>query len=210
MLRLRLAAFIPGDRHESPRDLASPSPCWRPLAVESALAGAVVDQFRGGAFGVAWNAARCRCRGEVSGRSLGPGRAGSPALLRSDPADAAQAAAAAQDARDLLPDGRRRYARQCDRAACADAACAARGRQPQPDDCSAISTPSSATRAAVQSRYTYMLWTRDRPYLVQVGSTNDVDGRPNEVTLHRRRRRRIAHRRRGLGFAPARWRRTVT
>ena len=36
---------------------------------------------------------------------------------------------------------------------------------------------------AVQSRYTYMMWTRDRPYLVQVGSANDADGRPNEVSF---------------------------
>jgi len=37
--------------------------------------------------------------------------------------------------------------------------------------------------AAIQSRFTYMLWTRDRPYVVQVGSTNDADGRPNDVTF---------------------------
>jgi len=37
--------------------------------------------------------------------------------------------------------------------------------------------------AAIQSRYTYMLWTQDRPYVVQVGSTNDTDGRPSEVTF---------------------------
>jgi hypothetical protein len=37
--------------------------------------------------------------------------------------------------------------------------------------------------AAIQSRFTYMLWTRDRPYLVQVGSTNDADGRPSDVTF---------------------------
>jgi hypothetical protein len=38
-------------------------------------------------------------------------------------------------------------------------------------------------QGAVQSRYTYMLWTRDRPYVVQVGSSNDADGRPNEVSF---------------------------
>src|SRR5678809_126920 len=37
--------------------------------------------------------------------------------------------------------------------------------------------------AAIQSRFTYMLWTQDRPYVVQVGSTNDADGRPSEVTF---------------------------
>jgi hypothetical protein len=37
--------------------------------------------------------------------------------------------------------------------------------------------------AAIQSRFTYMLWTTDRPYVVQVGSANDADGRPIEVTF---------------------------
>jgi len=36
---------------------------------------------------------------------------------------------------------------------------------------------------AIQSRFTYMLWTRERPYVVQVGSSNDSDGRPTEVTF---------------------------
>jgi len=36
---------------------------------------------------------------------------------------------------------------------------------------------------AIQSRFTYMLWTRERPFVVQVGSANDSDGRPTEVTF---------------------------
>jgi len=38
-------------------------------------------------------------------------------------------------------------------------------------------------QGSIQSRYTYMLWTRDRPYVVEVGSTNDADGRPSDVTF---------------------------
>lgn len=34
---------------------------------------------------------------------------------------------------------------------------------------------------AVQSRFTYMIWTKDAPILVVVGSTNDSEGRPNTV-----------------------------
>ena len=37
--------------------------------------------------------------------------------------------------------------------------------------------------AAIQSRSTAMLWTKDAPYVVQVASTNDADGRPVEVTF---------------------------
>jgi hypothetical protein len=36
---------------------------------------------------------------------------------------------------------------------------------------------------AIQSRSTAMLWTRDTPYVVQVASANDADGRPVEVTF---------------------------
>lgn len=37
--------------------------------------------------------------------------------------------------------------------------------------------------AAIQSRSTAMLWTRDKPYVVQVSSSNDADGRPQEVSF---------------------------
>jgi len=36
---------------------------------------------------------------------------------------------------------------------------------------------------SIQSRSTAMLWTREKPYVVQVASTNDPDGRPMEVTF---------------------------
>jgi hypothetical protein len=36
---------------------------------------------------------------------------------------------------------------------------------------------------AIQSRFTYMLWTKDSPIVVMVGSANDADGRPNMVAF---------------------------
>jgi hypothetical protein len=36
---------------------------------------------------------------------------------------------------------------------------------------------------SIQSRSTAMLWTRDKPYVVQVASLNDADGRPTAVTF---------------------------
>jgi hypothetical protein len=36
---------------------------------------------------------------------------------------------------------------------------------------------------SIQSRFTYMLWTKDRPFVVQVGSANDSDGAPKDVTF---------------------------
>ena len=35
----------------------------------------------------------------------------------------------------------------------------------------------------IQSAYTYMLWTRDVPYVVQVASANDPNGAPMDVTF---------------------------
>mgnify|MGYP003693596863 CR=1 FL=1 len=50
--------------------------------------------------------------------------------------------------------------------------------------CTATSmTRSGDDQGAIQSRLTYMLWTRERPFVVQVGSANDSDGRPTEVTF---------------------------
>lgn len=37
--------------------------------------------------------------------------------------------------------------------------------------------------AAIQSRSTAMLWTKEAPYIVQVASSNDTDGRPMDVTF---------------------------
>jgi len=56
--------------------------------------------------------------------------------------------------------------------------------------------------AAIQSRSTAMLWTKDAPYVVQVASSNDTDGRPTEVTftvaddanLHTQGAERVSHR----------------
>jgi hypothetical protein len=36
---------------------------------------------------------------------------------------------------------------------------------------------------AIQSRFTYMMWSSDAPFLVQVGSSNDPDGKPVDVTF---------------------------
>ncbi len=153
------------------------------LAVDSAVAGAVVDQFRGGAFGLAWNAGGAAIETRYPGGRWDQDDRRPKALLRGDAAVAAQAAGAAQDARDLLPGGRRTARSRarppassphCPRCSPSSTAAAR---------FSAISTRSSATKGSVQSRFTYMLWTRDRPYLVQVGSTNDADGRPSEVTF---------------------------
>jgi hypothetical protein len=37
--------------------------------------------------------------------------------------------------------------------------------------------------SSIQSRSTAMLWSKDRPYVVQVSSTNDSSGKPLEVTF---------------------------
>ena len=146
------------------------------------MAGAVVDQFRSGTFGLRLERRRRGDRSEVSGRPLGPGRQGRKRYCASDAAVAAQAAGAAQDARDLLPGG-------------ADGTLASATARFDPTLPSLLAVVNRSRtifgdfdsikrdEGSIQSRFTYMLWTRDRPYLVQVGSTNDADGRPSEVTF---------------------------
>lgn len=152
------------------------------LGVDSAVAGAVVDQFKGGAFGLGWSANAAAIEAKYPGG-------------RWD-----------QDAQ-----GRRRYCARSQqtvlklpaphrtRELCfligADGTLASATARFEPTLPSLLAVVNRSRtlfgdfdsikrdEGAVQSRYTYMLWTRDRPYLVQVGSTNDPDGRPNEVSF---------------------------
>jgi len=152
------------------------------LATARALAGPVVDQFRGGAFGLAWNAGSAAIEAKYPGGRW-----------------------------DRDQDGRKRYcaptrqpllklpAQHKTREICfllgtdGTLASATAHLEPTLPALLAIVNRSRTLfgdfdsirrdEGSVQSRFTYMLWTWDRPYLVQVGSTNDADGRPREVTF---------------------------
>jgi hypothetical protein len=152
------------------------------LTVESALAGAVVDQFRGGIFGLSWNAGRPAIEAKYPGG-------------RWDQDDQGRPRYCAKTQQSLLKLPAQHKTREICFLVGADATLASVTARFDPTLPSLLAVVNRSRtmfgdfdsikrdEGSVQSRYTFMMWTRDRPYLVQVGSTNDVDGRPNEVTF---------------------------
>jgi hypothetical protein len=152
------------------------------LTVESAAAGAVVDQFKGGAFGLPWNAGRSAIEAKYSGG-------------RWDQDDQGRQRYCAKTQQSLLKLPAQYKTRELCFLVGADGTLASATARFEPTLPSLLAVVNRSRtifgdfdsikrdEGSVQSRYTYMMWTRDRPYLVQVGSTNDADGRPNEVTF---------------------------
>jgi hypothetical protein len=152
------------------------------FVVHAANAGAVGEQFRGGAFGLPWNAGKAAIESHYPGGKWDQNERGfdrycvpSRQTLLKLPAQyqtqtlcfliGADSTLAAVTARmdPTLP---------------ALLAVVNRSRT--------IFGDFDAVRrdvGAIQSRQTNMLWTKDVPLIVQVGSANDADGRPNEVTF---------------------------
>ena len=152
------------------------------LAVDNAVAGAVIEQFRGGVFGLPWSAGRASIEAKYPGGNWDQDEHGRQRYC-----------AKSQQSLLKLP-AQHRTRELCFLIGGDDTLASATARfEPTLPSLLAIVNRSRTIfgdfdsikrdEAAVQSRYTYMMWTRDRPYLVQVGSTNDADGRPNEVTF---------------------------
>ena len=152
------------------------------LASESAVAGAVVDQFRGGVFGLPWSAGRAAIEAKHPGG-------------RWDQDDPGRPRYCARSQQTLLKLAAQYRTREICFLLGSDATLASATAKFEPSLPALLAIVNRSRtvfgdfdsikrdEGAVQSRYTYMLWTRDRPYLVQVGSTNDADGRPAEVTF---------------------------
>lgn len=152
------------------------------LYAVAATAGPVADHFRAGAFGVPWNAGKATIEGKYPGG-------------RWDQDDAGVDRYCAPSRQTLLglPDQHR-----------TKELCFTMGRDGTLGTATAKMDPSlpsllavvnrSRTRfgdfdavkrdeGAIQSRYTYMMWTRDAPYVVIVGSSNDERGAPDMVAF---------------------------
>jgi hypothetical protein len=152
------------------------------LTVESAVAGAVVDQFRGGIFGLPWNAGRPAIEAKYPGG-------------RWDQDDQGRPRYCAKTQQSLLKLPAQHKTREICFLVGADATLASVTARFEPTLPSLLAVVNRSRtmfgdfdsikrdEGSLQSRYTFMMWTRDRPYLVQVGSINDVNGRPNEVTF---------------------------
>jgi hypothetical protein len=152
------------------------------LLAGTAGAGAVGDQFRSGAFGLPWNASSAAIETKYP-----RGRWDQDANGRK------RYCAASQQSLLKLP------AQHKTRELCfllgSDGTLASATARLDPSLPSLLAVVNRSRtmfgdfdsirrdEGSIQSRYTYMLWTRDRPYLVQVGSSNDADGRPNEVSF---------------------------
>ncbi len=152
------------------------------LLAGTAGAGAVGDQFRSGAFGLPWNASSAAIEAKYPGGRWGQDANGHKRYC-----------AASQQSLLKLP------AQHKTRQLCfligSDGTLASATASLDPSLPSLLAVVNRSRtmfgdfdsirrdEGSIQSRYTYMLWTRDRPYLVQVGSSNDADGRPNEVSF---------------------------
>jgi hypothetical protein len=152
------------------------------FAVGSAVAGAVVDQFKGGVFGLGWSASAAAIEAKYPGGRWDQDEQGHRRYC-----------ARSQQAVLKLPAPHR--TRELCFLIGADGTLASATARFEPTLPSLLAVVNRSRtlfgdfdsikrdEGAVQSRYTYMLWTRDRPFLVQVGSTNDADGRPNDVSF---------------------------
>jgi hypothetical protein len=147
-----------------------------------ASAGSVADQYRGGAFGLPWNASKSTIQAKYPGgtwdkdasgidRYCAPSRQpllGLPAphqtrelcfLIGSDGTMASATARMDPTLPALLAIVNRSRTRFGDFDA------------------------MKRDREAIQSRFSYMMWTKDSPIIVMVGSENDADGRPSQVAF---------------------------
>jgi len=151
------------------------------LTAMQSNAGAVTDLYRGGAFGLAWNANKDAIQAKYAGGKWD-----------TDANGHARYCASSRQALLKLP------AQHQSRELCfligsdGTLASATAVMDPSLPSLLAIVNRCRTTFGdfdsvvrddrAIQSRSTAMLWTSDRPYVVRVESENDADGRPVVVT----------------------------
>jgi len=152
------------------------------LAASIAVAGPVGDQYRSGAFGLPWNASKSAIEAKYPGGSW-----------TEDAEGRAEYCVASRQTLLKLP-AQHQTKQLCflmgsdgtlgsvtahmDASLPSLLAVVNRSRTTFGDFDSVRRDDSS-----IQARSTAMLWTRDAPYVVQVASSNDADGRPLEVTF---------------------------
>ena len=147
-----------------------------------AAAGSVADQYRGGAFGLQWNASKSAIQAKYPGGTWDKDEAGSERYCA--PSRQGLLGLPAQhQTRELCfligNDGTMASATaRMDATLPALLAIVNRSRT-RFGDFDAM----KRDREAIQSRYSYMMWTKDAPIIVMVGSQNDTDGRPREVAF---------------------------
>ncbi len=170
-------------------------------AASVAVAGPVSDQFRSGIFGLPWNAGKAAIEAKYPGG----------AWDQDDQGRARYCSASQQPLLKLPPQHQTRELCFLIGSDGTLASATARMDASLPALLAIVNRSRTIfgdfdsvrrDEAAIQSRSTAMLWTREAPYVVQVSSANDNDGRPMEVTftvadeasIHTSGSERVSHR----------------
>jgi hypothetical protein len=152
------------------------------LCAAAAHAGAINDQFRSGAFGLSWNSNKAAIQARYPG-----------GVWDQDSAGAARYCAPSRQILLKLP--QQHQTRELCFLIGGDgtlASATARMDATLPALLAIVNRSRTMfgdfdavkrDEGAIQSRFTYMMWTRDTPLVVVVGSENDTDGRPNLVSF---------------------------
>jgi hypothetical protein len=152
------------------------------LVASIAVAGPVGDQYRGGAFGLPWNASKAAIQAKYPGGTWtedAKGRAEYCVVSRQTLLKLPAPHQTKQLCFLMGSDGTLgSVTAHMDASLPSLLAVVNRSRTTFGDFDSVRRDDSS-----IQSRSTAMLWTREAPYVVQVASSNDSDGRPLEVTF---------------------------
>jgi hypothetical protein len=152
------------------------------LVAAIATAGPITDQYRGGAFGLPWNASKSAIEAKYPGGTWDQDEKGRPRYCAASRQTLLKLPAQHQT-KELCfligSDGTMASATaRMDPSLPALLAVVNRSRTIFGDFDAVL-----RDEASIQSRSTAMLWTRDKPYLVQVSSSNDTDGRPLQVNF---------------------------
>ncbi len=152
------------------------------LVVGAAQAGAVSEQFRSGAFGLGWNASKATVQSKYPGGAWDKDETGGDRYCAAS-RQALLGLPAPHQTRELCfligNDGTMAsVTARMDASLPALLAVVNRSRT-RFGDFDAV----KRDEGAIQSRFTYMMWTKDAPIVVVVGSTNDAEGRPNMVAF---------------------------
>jgi hypothetical protein len=152
------------------------------LAAGAAVAGAVGDQFRGGAFGLTWGASKAAVESRYPNGKWDADDKGRPRYC-------------AENRQSLLKLPTQYQTRQLCFLMGSDGALASATARMDPSLPALLAVVNrsrtmfgdfDAVRRdddAIQSRSTAMLWMKDAPFLVQVASTNDANNQPVDVTF---------------------------
>jgi hypothetical protein len=150
------------------------------LVASAASAGAVADLYRGGAFGLPWSASPAAIEAKYPGGKWSNDEAGRRMYC-----------AASRQPLLKLP----HQTRELCFIIGTDGTLAAAAARMEPSLPALLAVVNRSRtnfgdfdavkrdQNAIQSASTAMLWTKDRPYIVQVKSINDTDGAPKEVTF---------------------------